>query len=176
MASTKPSPRTWTLRFKSSKTTILLHVDPLQKLNSIKADLLKALNQTNPSGTLNSIPIPTDPGSIRLAKPLDINDLSLGWQPLDADIDAEELDADGEKPRTKGKGRNKAKNSLLDCPQGVGMRDGGVVAFKFGEDLHGMGDQEDEAVVVEGAEEKWDVDVPTLEAAFDDEEEREGVR
>ncbi|GAB7363248.1 hypothetical protein MBLNU230_g3530t1 [Neophaeotheca triangularis] len=173
MASTKPSPRTWTLLFKIGKTTILLHIDPLQKLSSIKTDLLATVNQTHPSGTLNSLPIPSDPETIRFARAIDENDLSLGFEPLDAPFEPDDLDAeavDGQS-KGKGKGRGKAKNGLADCPQGVGLKDGSIVAFKFGNGA--SADDEDEAVVVEGAEEKWDVDLPTMEAAYGEGEEED---
>ncbi|KAK3052990.1 hypothetical protein LTR09_006054 [Extremus antarcticus] len=188
---TAPTPRTWTLRFKHHRSTILLHIDPIQTLPSIRRDLLAALTQTNPTGTFNTHTLPQNPDEILLAKPVDINDLSLGWETL-----ASTSTTDSE---TSGKGKGKAsstassvtkgKNSLQDCPQGAGLRDGGVVAFKFkgqGGDEGGVRDtqeeDEDEIVVAEEdrgpRRELWDVVVPTLEETYGDqmdEEEDEGV-
>ena len=50
MPNANPPPRTWCLRFKLNRTTILLHVDAQQPFASIRAELLSALRATNPSG------------------------------------------------------------------------------------------------------------------------------
>ena len=77
-----PNARTWTLRAKHHKTTLLLHVDPIQKLSSLRVELLSALHQTHPAGELEGHKIPQDANEIVLARPVDANDLSLGWEGL----------------------------------------------------------------------------------------------
>lgn len=176
----KLNSRTWTLRFKNNRTTILLHVDPLQQLSSVRAELLKSIQQTHQDGKLNGHAIPEDESEILLARPADINDLSMGWEPLDRDEAVE--NAIEEEKSSKGKGKasaSKAKSSkdkLSDCPQGAGLRDGGVVAFKFrsqaeaerGEGL-AMSEEEKldgETLVGANEHEKWDVVVPTMEDSY----------
>lgn len=58
-----------------------------------------------------------------------------------------------------------------DCPQGAGLRDGGIVAFKFRTEDEEWGRVEgegDEMVVAEdeAEREEWDVVVPTLEETY----------
>lgn len=194
MHSITPNSRTWTLRLKHHKTTILLHVDPIQKLSSLRADLLLALQQTNPSGELNSHPIPHNADDIILAKPIDINDLSQGWERLEQKTSFAE-DADG---GSTGKGKGKAavtatpgkgkaaavtagaNGKLLDCPQGAGLRDGGIVAFRFSsEEVRQDGTEEDDFAMLEqdqrGEAEKWDVVVPTIEETYAEQDTMGGV-
>ncbi|KAK5165789.1 uncharacterized protein LTR77_008712 [Saxophila tyrrhenica] len=191
---TQSNPRTWTLRFKSHRTTILLHIDPIQTFPSVKRDLLEALTQTNPSGTFNGHQIPQNSEAIVLGKPVDINDLTRGWETI-------QTSGSGDS-ESSGKGKGKAgsatpakasgKNQVQDCPQGAGLRDGGIVAFKFrGQDEseradRTQGEDEDEIVVAKEDQinkegEQWDVVVPTLEETYGDqvaemmEDEDEGI-
>ncbi|KXL50336.1 hypothetical protein M433DRAFT_28959, partial [Acidomyces richmondensis BFW] len=182
-----PNSRTWTLHFKHHRTTILLHVDPLQKLSSIRAELLKAIQQTSRDGKLNGHNIPSTESDVLLAKPKDAIDLSQGWEPL-----AENDIFSGNEKSGKGKGKititsasnRTSKDKLLDCPQGAGLRDGGVVAFKFRSEQEAqMQDAKDEAIDVdeddkldgetlvgEPSMETWDVVVPSLEDAYGEQE------
>ena len=178
--SIKPTSTTWTLRFKFARTTILLHVDPLQPLPSVRAELLKAVQQTFPSGSMHGTTIPESESDIMLARPVDDADLELGWEALEVD----DL-ALGDEESVKGKGKAK-KNKITDCPQGAGLRDGGVVAFKFRSQAGGEGeqvmedsDEEEEkedwestgqTLVGEPVAEKWNVVVPTMEETYRDEE------
>lgn len=178
----QPNARTWTLRLKHHKTTILLHADPIQKLSSLRAELLAALQQTNPSGELNGHPIPTSADDILLARPVDINDLRQGYTRLEQKTPfADDADAKGKGKAstavaTPGAGA-KGKGKLTDCPQGVGLRDGGVVAFRFrGEDDGVKGDRDGEEGFEmleedrEGGGEAWDVVVPTIEETYAEED------
>ncbi|KAH9828044.1 hypothetical protein Tdes44962_MAKER02594 [Teratosphaeria destructans] len=185
--SIKPTSKTWTVRFKHHRTTVLLHVDPLQKLSSVRAELLKAVQQTCPNGKLDGHTIPTNEADILLARPSDINNLSLGWDPLqhDPDLDAALTEAD------TGKGKGKAsvsaapgksgKSQVTDSVQGAGLRDGGVVAFKFRSEGDGGAQAVDEGVDVEDEDrldgetlvgepvtERWDVVVPSMEEIYGD--------
>ncbi|KAK3073335.1 hypothetical protein LTR53_005183 [Teratosphaeriaceae sp. CCFEE 6253] len=188
-----PTRHTWILRFKQHRTTILLHVDPLQKLSAVRAELLKAIQQTNPSGLLNGRAVPESAQDILLARPADSNDLSLGWEPIGEGSEGG-LDRTP-KDDAKGKGKGKAavgptlsakaggKTDATDSPQGVGLRDGGVVAFKFrsesvakgGDAVIDIGEDGDEkaldgeTLVGEARPEKWDVVVPTMEETYGDE-------
>lgn len=156
----KPTPATWTLRFKHSNLTIFLEVEPLQKLSAIRSELLQALQQSNPSGKVNGHPIPQNADDILLGRAIDRNKLSLGYTDVDKDATESSADVGG-----KGKaavGALKAKpggGKLTDCPQGAGFRNGDVVAFKF------RGDEDVDDVV-----EKWDVKIPTMEETYADED------
>ncbi|KAK3725858.1 hypothetical protein LTR37_000006 [Vermiconidia calcicola] len=177
MPATHPNPRSWTLRFKYNRNTFLLHIDPLQALSSVKQELLKAVQQTNPNGTLNGHTIPPNADEILLARPIDINDLSAGWE----SIEPRSGDVDGDASASgKGKGKATATNKgtsagakLKDCPQGAGLRDGGVVAFKFKADEREKVEQNGDFVVAvedeEVAREEWDVVVPSVEETYGDE-------
>lgn len=178
---------TWTLRCKHNRTTVLLHVDPLQSLSSVRAELLKAVQQTRPDGKLNGHVIPDTEDDVLLARPADINDLSAGWEPLEREDEFAEA-MEEEKSSSKGKGKAGASKSkatqVTDCPQGAGLRDGGVVAFKFrgqraaterdavvdSDDEEGLEKLDGETLVGEPAAEKWDVVVPSLEETYKEEE------
>ena len=149
---------------------------------SVKAELLKALQDSHPSGQLNGHDIPQDSDDILLAKPGDINDYSQGWQRIDK-VDVLPEAENGASGKGKGKvgaaakATGKAANKLEDCPQGRGLRDGGVVAFQFAGARGGKEDEEWEKVEREGDEaievekddevkEEWDVVVPSMEETY----------
>ncbi|KAF1825531.1 uncharacterized protein K489DRAFT_314979 [Dissoconium aciculare CBS 342.82] len=166
----EPTPRTWSLRFKHGRTTVLIVVDPLQSLSDIRAELLTALQQASPSGKLNGHDIPQNPDEIKLGIPVNINDLSEGY------ILLERQDLDDEDAAPKGKGKGKASaasvrkpgaSTLKACPQGVGMRDGGLVAFKFASEEDVAETEADDFAIVE---EKWNVTVPTMEDTYENDE------
>ncbi|KAK4894118.1 hypothetical protein LTR66_010501 [Elasticomyces elasticus] len=163
----KPTPLTLTLRLKHHKTTILLHVDQLQSLASIKTELLHALRETNPDNTFGGAEIPAEPKDVLLAKPVDQNDLSLGWTSLEPSAltipDTEDGLANGKSKSAKGKG--KASKAGEQTPASVGLRDGIALAFKFrGQDELNEQD-EDEALQLDD-EETWDVLVPTYDDTY----------
>ena len=179
MSTITPTSRTWTLRLKHNKTTILLHADPIQTLTSLKSDLLIALRDTHTSGTINGHQIPQNADDVILAKPVDINDLTQGWERLSAGAKSAEngSDAKGKGKATATAGANgKASAKMTNCPQGAGLRDGGVVAFKFrseeeadGREGVGEGGDEDIAVLEEDRgplDEEWDVVAPTIDEAY----------
>ncbi|KAK3676700.1 hypothetical protein LTR78_003476 [Recurvomyces mirabilis] len=180
-----PNPQTWTLRLKHSRTTILLHVSPLQPFSSVRTELLRALHQTNPSGILNSHEIPQHESEVLLARPVDNNDLSLGWETLEAEKQGEGGEEGGVvKEDKKGKGKAGAVvgaaksggNKATDCPQGAGLRDGGVLAFKFRSEVdvekskrREGGDAVidiDAEILNENKPEQWDVIVPSMEETY----------
>ena len=176
---TKPTSSTWTIRFKHHRTTILLHIDPQQTFSTIRADLLKAISDTNPNGTFNNQTIPRNPDNVLLARPIDPNDLTYGWELLQRSDGDDDSGLSG-----KGKGKGKAgvsatggkarkENRFEDCPQGAGLKDGSVVAFKFKstEDagwqaVDGEGEDEDIAIPTE----EWDVVVPSMEETYGDQD------
>nr|POE92365.1 hypothetical protein CFP56_70436 [Quercus suber] len=166
------SPRTWTLRFKHHRSTIILHVDPLQKFPLVRAELLKAIQQTNVGGQLNGVDVPSDCDAILLAKLKDNNNLRSGWEQLEKND--EDLFADDD---MKGKGKAKApakssnKSAVRDCPQGAGLRDGSMVAFKFKSEAQaeGNGILDDEPFLSEP--ETWDVVIPSMEETYGDQDE-----
>ncbi|KAF2215837.1 hypothetical protein CERZMDRAFT_94226 [Cercospora zeae-maydis SCOH1-5] len=162
MSKITPSARTWTLRFKNHTSTILLEVDPLQSLADVRRELLHALVETSPGGQLNGLEIPKNAEHIKLGIPNDRNDLGKGYSSVVSEI--EEASDTG-----KGKGKapiSKAKpGSLKDCPQGVGLKNGDVVAFKFfSDEANAEGPGED---IIE----EWDVIVPSLEDTYKEDDE-----
>lgn len=168
--STAPSPLTWTLRLKHHKTTVLLHCDPLQTFRSIKTALLAALNETNPDGTLNNRVLPSSPHEIILGRPVDLNNPEEGfllgeWEKARGGLDAGESEGAG-----KGKGKRKSiageGTGAKDCLKGAGLRDGAVLAFKWGgKDEEGEEDEDVEMRLGE-KEENWDVIIPAYEDAY----------
>ncbi|KAF2720926.1 hypothetical protein K431DRAFT_248358 [Polychaeton citri CBS 116435] len=181
MSSITPSARTWTLRFKNHRSTVLLHCEPLQRLGSIKEDLLKAIQQSHPDGTINGLQIPDSAEAIMLARPIDVSDLSLGWEPLektnnDDFFGDEPVSGKGKGKATASKSKSKGKENTKDSPESLGLKDGGVVAFKFSTAAdHSVGttelDDEDTVLVQnDGDGETWDVVVPTMAETYGEDE------
>jgi hypothetical protein len=190
MPLTDPNPRTWILRFKHNRTTVVLHIDPLQSLSSVKRELLTALQQTHPAGAINGLSIPQNSADILLARPKDINDLTLGFESIEPSSSSS-IDPESDAVVGAGKGKGKAaavssktvggrnaKAQLKDWPQGAGLRDHGIVAFKFkkvdGDVVISIEEEEDEGIAVaredmEGVQEEWDVVVPSFEETYGEE-------
>jgi len=146
------TPSGWTLRFKHHKNTTLLHADPLQSLSSLKVDLLNALRVTHPDGRLSSgLALPTDPIDIIFGKAKDMHDLSIGWERVST------VDEAAQEPTRK------KKANPEDSPKGIGLKDGGVLAYKFkSEDM-----DLDEGLGLEDDDEKWNVVIPVYEEPED---------
>jgi hypothetical protein len=169
MVATKPTPHTWTLRFKHNRSTILLEVDPLQKMSSIRAELLQAIKETNPTGKLNNQDIPSSSEDIVFGRAVDRNNLKLGFQAIEQDTS--EADPKGKgKAAATGTVKSKALGAdVKDCPQGAGLKNADVVAFKF---KTGKEDEDEDELQAE----EWDVVAPTMEDTYGDEElQDEGV-
>ena len=141
-----PQPGHWTFRFKNNKITVVLLVSETQSFESIKRDLLDALNAANIK-TINNQPVPSEPDSIAFGVPVDKNDYSKGW----VGIEIPELD-DGTKPKKAVK-----RGSVLnEHPLGAGLADGMVIAFQFkteGGEVDSMMDED----------ERWDVVMPSYD-------------
>ncbi|KAF3003144.1 hypothetical protein E8E13_008772 [Curvularia kusanoi] len=181
--STTPTPTTWTLRLKSHRTTVLLHISPLSSFTAIKASLLSALSDTGLSKTDTSppIPLPSSPSEIQLGRPIDPLDPSAGFQLgewetsalSDGDLDVT-IDEDDANAKGKGKGKatassaagtkaasskarknNGTDDSGADCPKSAGLKDGAVLAFRW----EGCGDAEEEART-------WGVQIASFEDAY----------
>jgi hypothetical protein len=148
-----PSPQTWTLRLKSHKTTVLLHVDPLHTFDTIKSALYSALQETelrHPE-TGEVIPLPPSPSDIQLGRPININDAHEGFKLGEWEYSAMAEEQDQE---PKGKGKAKAGTgssgkagvaaNVQQCPKGAGLKDGAVLAFRWVGDGNWEGDEEDE--------------------------------
>lgn len=137
-------PKQWTLRFKQSKTTILVLCQPSQPFNSVKQDLLEAIQATG-SKDFNGEGIPSDPEDVILGLPVDKNNLDKGWV---------NLEIQGmENEDKKGKG---AQNGSVfnESPLGAGLKDGDMLAFKFRNRVDDNAMDEDF---------KWDVLIPSYE-------------
>jgi len=187
-----PNPRTWTLRFKLHRTTILLHSDPQQRLSLLRAELLTALQTTHPHGFVegksgSTYNIPESYEDIILAKLRDQNDVHSGWERL---IKPNDFGFEDEAVSAKGKGKAGAaksagKGGVSECPQGVGLRDGAVVAFRFMTEAErqerSAGDEADEDVDeiakagIDEPAEVWDVEMPTIESTYGEEDGQQGL-
>jgi hypothetical protein len=152
MTSTTPSPLTWTLRLKSHKTTVVLHVNPLQTFSLIKTELLHALQDTSLKhpDTGEEIPLPDSPSDIQLGRPITLNDPHAGftlgeWEYTNT---ASDMEIDEVKPVKNGKGAKRGKNdggniNVKDCPKGAGLKDNAVLAFRFKGDGTEWEDEDD---------------------------------
>ncbi|PSK60574.1 hypothetical protein B9Z65_724 [Elsinoe australis] len=157
---TPATPQTWTLIVKSHTSTVLLHVAKDQTFTSLKTELLSAIQATSPDGHFQGLPIPSDSSEVFLAKPVDPTDLEQGWEnvePTEEDEEMEEAIEQLDGAKGKGKGRAGKKGTGKDCPAGAGLRDGSVLAFKFGKET------------------EWEVRVPTFEEAYPEDEGLEGA-
>ena len=155
----------------------------------MKQELLAAIEQTHPDGTIHGITIPKNSDDIQLAKPRNINNLAFGFESIEprASFAGDESDAVFGAGKGKGKaavsgpratGAKNAMGQLKDCAQGAGLRDKGIVAFKFkrkAEDEAWQSiereDDGDEGIVVSkedmmAVEEEWDVVVPNYEEIY----------
>ncbi|KAJ4352026.1 uncharacterized protein N0V89_007372 [Didymosphaeria variabile] len=168
MTFTTPSAQTWTLRLKSQKTTVLLHVDPLQTFPTIKEQLYKSLEETGlKNADSEPISLPPSPSDIELGRPVNTNDPHKGFQLGEWEYSS--LEEEGEDPKGKGKakaGRPKKSgtvgaDSVKDCPKGAGLRDGAVLAFRW----KGNGSREDEDIeMADGRKaDMWDVKLASYE-------------
>lgn len=152
---TQGSPMTWTIRFKQQKSTTILHVDPLQSLDSIKEELLRALKQTHRTGSINGATIPSSISDVFLARPNDTYDLDKGWTSL---LDREGNIITGNEPVAKKRKIDGAELRVGDqCPKAAGLKDGAIVAYKFRTE---DGD-EDEGLSL--SDEQWDVTMPSYD-------------
>lgn len=125
----------WTLFFKFHKTTVVLPVDPTDNFTEIKARLFVALDSTPNLHDINGVPLPHSMDEIQLAIPKEAGNLHSGWKSIEIDDD------DEDKP-------GKGKTGLKNCPKGVGLREGGVLAFRFGDAVE---------------EDDWPVKIPSFD-------------
>ncbi|KAL8970794.1 MAG: hypothetical protein Q9183_001358 [Haloplaca sp. 2 TL-2023] len=129
------------------KSTILLLVSPRDTIDSIKKELLETIQSTGVID-INGHQLPTNPEDISFGVPVDKNDPSQGW--VDLEIPALE-DNDGKK--------GKAKDSILNkTPQGAGLKDGSLLAFRFRAADKDIDDDE-----LTADNERWDVVMPSFE-------------
>lgn len=152
----QPTPSTWTLRLKSHRTTVLLHVDPLSAFSTIKSQLHTALTETGLQATEHgpSIQLPDTASDIQLGRPLDPLDSGAGftlgeWEDAEQDSDVAIEEEGG---RGKGKATKKT-GSGKDCPKGAGLKDGAVLAFRW-EGIEGADGNE------------WGVQIASFEDAY----------
>jgi len=166
MHSTIPSPRTWTIRFKNRKSTVLLHVDPNQTIDSLKEALLYALRDVKTSPNfLNGQTPPSSASQIQLAKPRNPLDVSEGWESLESpDLDDLFNDDNEETDRKKGKGKAKVRvEPSGQTVQGVGIRNNAVLAFRWRSEDNGSKESDEDEF---GEDSEWVVVVPTFEDVY----------
>ena len=109
--------------------------------------------------------IPSDASHITFGVPVDKNDFSKGWVKLE--IPETEVD-DG----NSGKKKVGGKKSILNAsPQGAGLRDGAVLAFRFLE----SGTSEDDGGLDDDVG-SWDVVIPNYEDEYGSQAEGQGTQ
>ena len=135
----QPTPQTWTLRLKSHRTTVLLHIDPLHTFDTIKQHLYTVLLETGLQASDHgpAISLPASPSDIQLGQPIDPLDPSQGFV-LGAWEQAAEDDEVAIEDEGNGKGKAAAKGkktvgtgNARDCPKGAGLKDGAVLAVRW---------------------------------------------
>lgn len=154
----------WTLRFKQHKTTVLLFVEPGQSFDSIKQDLLDALKKIGRTD-INGVSVPSDASNIILGLPVDKNDFSKGWVRLEI-LEMEAEDGVNGKKKVGGK-----KSVLNASPQGAGLKDGAVLAFRFSESVN-----EDADGGLDDDVGKWNVMIPSYEDEYGSQAEGQGTQ
>ena len=103
-------PSDWTIRFKHGRSTILLLVDPLTSLATIKESLLTTLAERFPAGipptptNATTVSHPSSSADVILASPKNELDLSKGWNEIE---------------------------DASKSPQELGWKDGCLVAFSY---------------------------------------------
>jgi hypothetical protein len=169
---TAPTPQTWTLRFKNRRTTVFLHVNPLQTFSSIKSHLYHALTESPlRDGSGSIIGLPSSPSDIQLGRSANMSapgeSFVLGEWETTGDEHDEEDEAGGRgkaKAKAKGKVKKDAEDdvvensSVKDCPKGAGLRDNAVLAFRWEGD--GSTSKDD----------SWGVILPNFEETYADED------
>ncbi|KAJ4299722.1 hypothetical protein N0V90_004968 [Kalmusia sp. IMI 367209] len=172
MSFTTPSAQTWTLRLKSHKTTVLLHIDPLQTFSTIKSQLYHALQETElKDAEGESILLPSSPSDIEFGRPVNPNEANKGFElgeweysPLEEE-DTEDV---------KGKGKAKAVRpkkaeaggaaGVKDCPKGAGLRDGAVLAFRW---KHSGSEETEDIEMEDGRKtDMWGVKLASYEDSY----------
>lgn len=175
---TTPSPQTWTLRLKAHKTTVLLHVDPLETFSAIKSQLYSALQETGIKHreTGEQIALPSSSSDLQLGRPINVNDASEGFKLGEWEYPAGEEEDDGGKGKGKGKAKagkkaNSDMHNLKACPKGAGLKDGAVLPFRWIGDGIWEGDHEDmdfedEVQSSRKEPELWSVQLASFEDAY----------
>ena len=121
-----PTPSTWTLKFKRDKITVVLFVQPDQSFASIKQAFLEAL-EARKITRFEDQAVPKSSNEIMFAKLRTVNDTESGWESLTPPSQG------GDPSETRGSNKRKLSGGgRLDCPVGLGLKDGAILAFKFG--------------------------------------------
>lgn len=180
----------WTIRLKHQKTTILLEEDPHATIETLKKDLIHALNNVKTPSVIakEDKELPTHTRQILLARPKDPTDATQGWQTIDyIPASHEQMDelAEDQLSNGAGKGKGKAKaratiatsdalgplppgdsRTLLECK----LSDRCVVAFTWTTSLpddDGELELNEEEVELDAeGHPVFDVTIPTMEDVY----------
>lgn len=107
---------------------------------------------------INGDPVPEDPVDIEFGVPINRNELEKGWVRLDLQVE-ENSDSEAVTTKKASAGRPK-KNTLSESLQGLSIRDGQAVAFRFRKaSSKNENDEMDENV----EDSAWDVVIPSLD-------------
>lgn len=154
-----PTPAHLTLLFKHQRSTTLLSVLPTTPFSQITTLLHAALVSRNYQF------LPSDPSALELGVLVDRKDPSKGWVSLDTKIRQEEK---GKGKADIKKGRPSGGASQKDTPEGVGLGDGGWVAWRVRGSKNADEDDEDEVEELLSGDSDgrgWNVVLPSLEEA-----------
>lgn len=156
-----PTPSHLTLLFKNQRSTTLLSVLPSTPFSQITSLLHAALASRNYHS------LPTDPSDLELGVLVDRKDPSKGWVSLDTKIRQEEK-GKGKADSKKGRPSGGVVGSQKDTPDGIGLGDGGWVAWRVRGSTKAEEDDEDEVEDLLSGDmddRGWDVVLPSLEEA-----------
>lgn len=129
-----------------------------ESIQSTKEKLHSALKSRGIT-EINGDSVPKDPADIELGVPINRNELEKGWVRLDLQVE-ENSDSQAVTTKKASAGRPK-KSSLSDSLQGVDIRDGQAIAFRFRKASSKSENDEDEDENLEDS--GWDVVIPSLD-------------
>ncbi|KAF2404659.1 hypothetical protein EJ06DRAFT_526738 [Trichodelitschia bisporula] len=160
--SVKPNQETWIWRLKWRRTTILLHVNPMNDIAAVKADLFEILSTAKGLDSSTSPPVPSSPSQIQLAVPRNPLNIEQGFDRIDVSQSPEDDKPDPfTTPVANSKSKQKTKETRpLESMnlKVLGLRDKAVVVFR----IRGEEEVDDEGL----GDEEWDFEIPKYEDEY----------
>ena len=135
--------------------TVLLHADPLELIDKLQEDLLKALQKSEKDKKLDGTPLPEHPQGISLGKPVDLHDFSKGWVGLNENATESMDKLTSQNPGAK-------PYSLKGC----GIKDDAILAFRFKSEKLRYDEVLEEYTITDPGE-LWNVAMPSYNDSYD---------